>query len=90
MNVVRLKDGEGYVFGRGFEELLALQEAGVLVRVIPGLSSSISVPALVGIPITHRGNVHEFTVVSGHLPPDHRAACSTGLDWRGCAGLSCW
>lgn len=77
-NVVRLKGGDGYVFGRGFEELLALQKAGVPVRVIPGLSSSISVPALAGIPVTHRGVVHEFTVVSGHLPPDHPGSL---IDW---------
>jgi uroporphyrin-III C-methyltransferase/precorrin-2 dehydrogenase/sirohydrochlorin ferrochelatase len=83
-NVVRLKGGDGYVFGRGFEELLALQEAEVPVRVIPGLSSSISVPALAGIPVTHRGVVHEFTVVSGHLPPDHPSSL---IDWTGLARM---
>lgn len=82
--VVRLKGGDGYVFGRGFEELLALQEAGVPVRVIPGLSSSTSVPALAGIPVTHRGVVHEFTVVSGHLPPDHPGSL---IDWAGLARM---
>ena len=70
-NVVRLKGGDSYVFGRGFEEVLHLQQAGVPVRVIPGLSSSLSVPALAGIPVTHRGVVHDFTVVSGHVPPGH-------------------
>jgi uroporphyrin-III C-methyltransferase / precorrin-2 dehydrogenase / sirohydrochlorin ferrochelatase len=69
--VVRLKGGDSHVFGRGFEEVLHLQQAGVPVRVIPGLSSSISVPALAGIPVTHRGVVHDFTVVSGHVPPRH-------------------
>lgn len=83
-NVVRLKGGDGYVFGRGFEELLALQEAGVPVRVIPGLSSSIAVPAIAGIPVTHRGVVHEFTVVSGHLPPDHPSSL---IDWTGLARM---
>ena len=83
-NVVRLKGGDGYVFGRGFEELLALREAGVPVRVIPGLSSSISVPALAGIPVTHRGIVHEFTVVSGHLPPHHPGSL---IDWAGLARM---
>ena len=39
--------------------------------VIPGLTSAISVPAVAGIPVTHRGVAHEFTVISGHLPPDH-------------------
>lgn len=70
-NVVRLKGGDSYVFGRGFEEMLHLQQAGVPVRVIPGLSSSISLPALAGIPVTHRGVVHEFTVASGHVAPSH-------------------
>lgn len=70
-NVVRLKGGDNYVFGRGFEEVLALQAADVPVRVIPGLSSAISVPAIAGIPVTHRGVVHGFTVVSGHVPPGH-------------------
>lgn len=69
--VVRLKGGDSHVFGRGFEEVLHLQQAGVPVRVIPGLSSSISVPALAGVPVTHRGVVHDFTVVSGHVPPRH-------------------
>ncbi|MGL5825992.1 MAG: uroporphyrinogen-III C-methyltransferase [Nocardioides sp.] len=69
--VVRLKGGDGFVFGRGFEEWLACVEAGVPVSVVPGLTSAISVPATVGIPVTHRGVAHEFTVVSGHLPPGH-------------------
>lgn len=70
-SVVRLKGGDNYVFGRGFEEVLALQEAGVPIRVIPGLSSSLAVPALAGLPVTHRGVVHDFVVASGHLPPGH-------------------
>jgi uroporphyrin-III C-methyltransferase/precorrin-2 dehydrogenase/sirohydrochlorin ferrochelatase len=69
--VVRFKGGDNFVFGRGFEEILACRAAGVPVTVVPGLSSSISVPGLAGIPVTHRGVAHEFTVVSGHLPPDH-------------------
>ena len=69
--VVRFKGGDNYVFGRGYEELLACAEAGVPCRVIPGITSAISVPALAGIPVTHRGVAHEFTVISGHLPPDH-------------------
>lgn len=83
-SVVRLKGGDGYVFGRGFEEVLALQDAGVPVRVIPGLSSSLAVPALAGIPVTHRGVVHDFTVVSGHLPPGHPDSL---VDWAAVAAL---
>ncbi|WP_354643492.1 uroporphyrinogen-III C-methyltransferase [Kitasatospora camelliae] len=71
--VVRLKGGDPYVFGRGGEELLACAEAGLPVTVVPGISSSISVPAAVGIPVTHRGMTHEFTVISGHVGPDERS-----------------
>lgn len=69
--VVRLKGGDNFVFGRGFEEIEACAAAGVPVEVIPGLSSAIAVPGRAGIPLTHRGMTHEFTVVSGHLPPGH-------------------
>jgi uroporphyrin-III C-methyltransferase/precorrin-2 dehydrogenase/sirohydrochlorin ferrochelatase len=69
--VVRFKGGDSFVYGRGFEEALACAEAGVPWTVIPGLTSAISVPAVAGIPVTHRGVAHEFTVVSGHLPPGH-------------------
>ncbi len=70
-HVVRLKGGDGFVFGRGYEEVLACAEAGVPCTVVPGVSSALSVPALAGIPVTHRGVTHDFTVVSGHLAPGH-------------------
>lgn len=70
--VVRLKGGDNFVFGRGFEEVIACRKAGVPVTVIPGISSHIAVPAIAGIPVTHRGITHEFTVISGHLPPGHQ------------------
>ncbi|MFD0808170.1 uroporphyrinogen-III C-methyltransferase [Nocardioides caeni] len=69
--VVRFKGGDNFVFGRGYEEVIACREAGVPVTVIPGLTSPVSVPGIAGIPVTHRGVTHEFTVVSGHLPPEH-------------------
>ncbi len=69
--VVRFKGGDNFVFGRGYEEVIACRDAGVPVTVIPGLTSPVAVPALVGIPVTHRGVAHEFTIVSGHLPPGH-------------------
>lgn len=84
LHVVRLKGGDNYVFGRGFEELLACQTAGVPVRVIPGLTSAISVPALAGVPVTHRGVVHDFTVVSGHVPPGHHSSLT---NWHAVAQL---
>ncbi|CUR61998.1 Uroporphyrinogen-III C-methyltransferase [metagenome] len=69
--VVRFKGGDNFVFGRGYEELLACAAADVPVTVVPGLTSAIAVPARVGIPVTHRGVAHEFTVISGHIPPGH-------------------
>lgn len=69
--VARFKGGDGFVFGRGYEEVQACLDAGVPVTVVPGISSSLAVPALVGIPVTHRGLTHDLTVVSGHLPPGH-------------------
>ena len=82
--VVRFKGGDNFVFGRGFEEILACREAGVPVTVIPGISSPIAVPGIAGIPVTHRGVTHEFTVVSGHLPPGHPESL---LDLDGLARL---
>ncbi|MGW0217395.1 uroporphyrinogen-III C-methyltransferase [Micromonospora chokoriensis] len=82
--VVRLKGGDPYVFGRGGEELLACAEAGVPVTVVPGVTSSIAAPAAAGIPVTHRGVSHEFTVVSGHLAPDAPASL---VRWDALAGL---
>ena len=64
--VVRLKCGDPFVFGRGGEEALALEEAGVPFEVVPGLSSAVAGPALAGIPVTHRGVASGFVVVSGH------------------------
>lgn len=82
--VVRLKGGDPYVFGRGMEEAQALAAAGVPVTVVPGVSSAISVPAVAGVPVTHRGVAHEFTVVSGHMSPrDERSL----VDWAALARL---
>lgn len=82
--VVRLKGGDPYVFGRGFEEVLACAEAGVPVTVVPGLTSAFAVPALVDVPVSHRGVAHEIVVVSGHVAPgDPRSL----VDWPALARL---
>lgn len=72
--VVRLKGGDSFLFGRGGEELLACAHAGVEVSVIPGVSSALAVPAVAGIPITHRGLTQGVTVISGHVPPEDPAS----------------
>ncbi|WP_030321385.1 uroporphyrinogen-III C-methyltransferase [Streptomyces sp. NRRL B-3229] len=84
-SVVRLKGGDPYVFGRGMEELHALADAGIPCTVVPGISSSISVPGAAGIPVTHRGVAHEFTVVSGHVAPDDARSL---IDWPALARLT--
>ena len=63
--VVRLKGGDPFVFGRGGEEAAALAEAGVEFEVVPGLSTLTALPALAGIPLTHRGISAQVTVVTG-------------------------
>lgn len=77
-NVVRFKGGDPFVFGRGSEEWQACAAAGIPVRVIPGVSSAIAGPELAGIPVTHRGVTQQFTVVTGHVGPDHPAST---VDW---------
>jgi uroporphyrin-III C-methyltransferase / precorrin-2 dehydrogenase / sirohydrochlorin ferrochelatase len=84
-SVVRFKGGDPFVFGRGFEEAMACAAAGVPCRVIPGVTSAISVPALAGVPVTHRGVAHEFTVLSGHLPPDDPDSL---VDWEAAAAMT--
>ena len=75
--VVRLKGGDPFVFGRGGEECLALQREGIPFEVVPGVSSAIAVPALAGIPVTHRGISRGVHIVTAHtadtedgLPPE--------------------
>lgn len=80
--VARLKGGDPFVFGRGFEEVQACAAAGVACEVIPGVTSAVSVPAAIGVPVTQRGVVHAFTVVSGHVAPDHPNSL---VDWRALA-----
>lgn len=81
-DVVRLKGGDPFVFGRGGEELDACHAAGVPTRVLPGVTSAIAAPGLAGIPVTHRGVTQGFTVVSGHVPPGHP---DSTVDWSALA-----
>ncbi|HET9139979.1 uroporphyrinogen-III C-methyltransferase [Actinophytocola sp.] len=81
--VVRLKGGDPYLFGRGFEELIACAEAGVPVTVVPGVTSAFAGPAVAEVPVTHRGVAHEVVVVSGHVGPEDSLT-----DWSALARLS--
>jgi uroporphyrin-III C-methyltransferase len=73
LDVVRLKGGDPFLFGRGGEEALALVDAGVPFEVVPGVSSLAAVPAAAGIPVTHRGVSSQVTIVQGHGPLDFAA-----------------
>ncbi|RZT85089.1 uroporphyrin-III C-methyltransferase/precorrin-2 dehydrogenase/sirohydrochlorin ferrochelatase [Pseudonocardia sediminis] len=77
--VVRLKGGDPFVYGRGFEEVQACAEAGVPVTVVPGITSAFAAPALAGVPVSHRGVAHEIVVVSGHVAPDDPRSLT---DWE--------
>lgn len=68
-NVVRLKGGDPFVFGRGGEEIFALMDAGIKFEVIPGVTSAIGAPTSLGLPITQRALATSFTVVTGHEDP---------------------
>jgi uroporphyrin-III C-methyltransferase/precorrin-2 dehydrogenase/sirohydrochlorin ferrochelatase len=82
--VVRLKGGDPFVFGRGFEEVLACVEAGVPVTVVPGVTSAFAAPAAADVPVSHRGVAHEIVVVSGHVVPDDPTSL---IDWPALARL---
>lgn len=73
--VLRLKGGDPFVFGRGGEEITALKAAGIPYSLIPGVTSSVAVPELAGIPVSHRGLSRSFHVITGHtandLLPEH-------------------
>lgn len=77
--VVRLKGGDPFLFGRGAEEAAELRKAGIEVHAVPGVSSSISVPELAGIPLTHRDHASMVTIVTGH---ERSGRCEDRTDWE--------
>jgi uroporphyrin-III C-methyltransferase len=82
--VVRLKGGDAFVFGRGGEEAQALHEAGLPFEIVPGISSALAVPAYAGIPVTHRGLSTAFAVVTGHECADKNKSTT---DWDALARI---
>lgn len=83
-SVCRLKGGDPFVFGRGGEEALALQEAGLPWEVVPGITSPIAAPAYAGIPITQRGMASSLTIVTGSEDPEKPDSL---LDWKALAQI---
>ncbi|MFN8174928.1 MAG: uroporphyrinogen-III C-methyltransferase [Solirubrobacteraceae bacterium] len=81
-DVVRLKGGDPFVFGRGAEEAAALRAAGVPFEVVPGITAGIAAPAYAGIPVTHREHASAVALVTGHEDP---AKPGTALDWEALA-----
>lgn len=81
LDVVRLKGGDPFVFGRGGEEMLACREAGVACDVIPGVSAGLAAAASAGAPLTHRGLAQAVTFVTGHARADGEGWAEPDLDW---------
>ena len=81
--VVRLKGGDPFIFGRGGEELEGLREAGIEVRVINGITSGLAAATALGVPLTHRDHAHGVLFVTGHA--QHGAPAT---DWRALAATA--
>ena len=82
-DVVRLKGGDPFIFGRGGEELEHLQAAGVRAEVISGITSGLAAVTSLGVPLTHRMHAHGVVFVTGHAGPGAK-----GTDWRALAATA--
>ena len=80
--VVRLKGGDPFVFGRGGEEAEVLADAGIPFEVVPGVTSPIAAPGVAGIPVTHRDHVSSVSFVTGHEDP---TKSESSVDWSALA-----
>src|SRR5207253_11052181 len=83
--VVRLKGGDPFVFGRGGEEAEALHAAGIPYEVVPGVTAGVAAPAYAGIPVTHRDHASAVAFVTGHEDPSK--AGGSALDWAALAAF---
>jgi uroporphyrinogen III methyltransferase/synthase len=84
LDVVRLKGGDPFVFGRGGEEAEALQAAGIRFEVVPGVTAGVAAPAYAGIPLTYREGASAVALLTGHEDPDKDGA---SLDWLALAAF---
>ncbi|MBC7608022.1 MAG: uroporphyrinogen-III C-methyltransferase [Polaromonas sp.] len=82
-NVVRLKGGDPFIFGRGGEEIEALQAAGIQVNVINGITAGLAAMTSLGVPLTHREHAHGVVFVTGHAKPG-----DAGTDWAALAATA--
>ena len=82
-NVVRLKGGDPFIFGRGGEEVEHLQAAGVRVEVVNGITAGLAAVTSLGVPLTHRQHAHGVVFVTGHARPG-----DSGTDWRALAATA--
>jgi uroporphyrin-III C-methyltransferase len=80
--IVRLKGGDPYLFGRGGEEVEALQAAGIDYQVVPGVTSALAAPSAAGIPVTHRDIARSVTIITGHDATDNEP-----VDWTPFAAM---
>lgn len=85
LNVVRLKGGDPFLFGRGGEELAACRAAGVDCHVVPGVTAALAASAGAGAPLTHRGSAQAVTFVTGHAAPQNGEMGEPDLDWASLA-----
>ena len=82
-DVVRLKGGDPFIFGRGGEEVEHLREAGIEVEVVNGITSGLAAVTSLGVPLTHREHAHGVVFVTGHAKPG-----DSGTDWKALAATA--
>jgi uroporphyrin-III C-methyltransferase len=82
-DVVRLKGGDPFIFGRGGEEVEHLRDAGIEVEVVNGITAGLAAVTSLGVPLTHRHHAHGVVFVTGHAKPG-----DSGTDWKALAATA--